>query len=115
MSLGILALWNIKKSPIWAFLYLLLQRGDFLAFLSPYFLLSLARGSLIKNPAFFSFFLKLASNMVSALASPCLIAPAWPARPPPLTITVALNLVKDLSLLNGDSTTDCRLESVKYT
>ena len=56
--------------------YLLLNCGDFLAFLRPYFSLSFIRGSLVKNPADFNtgLYSLFASN--NALAIPKRIAPA---------------------------------------
>ena len=49
----------------------------------PHFFRSTSRESLVNIPAFFSDERKSTSTFWSALDIPCLIAPAWPDKPPP--------------------------------
>ena len=56
--------------------YLLLNCGARRAAFKPYFFLSFILGSLVRKPAFLSVGLNSASTLRSALAIPCLMAPA---------------------------------------
>ena len=56
------------------------------AFLCPYFFLSTFLESLVVNLFFFKTFLSVGSFFTNALEIPCIIAPAWPDNPPPLTL-----------------------------
>src|SRR3989304_4206957 len=71
--------------------YLLENWKRFLAPGCPYFFLSFSLGSLVTSPAFFNEPLNSALNTISALVIPCLIAPACPLIPPPLTLTLMSN------------------------
>ena len=58
--------------------YRLLNCGARRAAFRPYFFLSFIRGSLVRKPSFFRTGLYSASTWSSALAIPCLMAPACP-------------------------------------
>src|SRR3954447_21778845 len=54
----------------------------------PYFLRSTVRLSRVRKPARLTGVRRIGSNLVSAWLMPCLTAPAWPDRPPPLTVQI---------------------------
>src|SRR3569623_1286232 len=58
------------------------------AFARPYFLRSTTRLSRVRKPAALTEARKAGSNFASAWLMPCLTAPAWPERPPPLTVAI---------------------------
>src|SRR5688572_11171572 len=68
----------------------------------PYFLRSLMRESLVRNPASFSLCLSSVLYSSSAREMPCRTAPACPAMPPPLTLTRMLNLSLVSVMARGD-------------
>ena len=70
----------------------MLNWGALRAFLRPYFFLSFILGSLVTKPAFFNSDFKFSSDLIKALVIPCLIAPAWPVKPPPCTLQITSNL-----------------------
>ena len=81
--------------------YLLLNCGAFLAFLSPYFFLSLTLESLVKYPKALNDDLFSSSASTNALAIPNLKAPACPENPPPWTLAIISNFVKALTASKG--------------
>src|ERR1051325_5449256 len=80
------------QSEIGNVLYLFENWNRFLAPFCPYFLRSLIRGSRVTRPACLRAGRRSALNSSSARVMPCLIAPAWPAGPPPVTLMTRSNL-----------------------
>src|SRR4029077_6785177 len=66
--------------------------GALRALFRPYFLRSFILGSRVRRPAFFKAGRRSGSNLISARAMPCEMAPAWPLVPPPTTLTLMSNL-----------------------
>ena len=84
--------------------YLLLNCGAFLAFFSPYFLLSFTLESLVKRPFLFNVKRTSGSVVARALAIPWDIAPAWPTNPPPFTVATTSYFSIIFVTLNGFNT-----------
>src|ERR1035437_2682047 len=85
---------KLKKSPTKGIflIYLFDHCAAFLAFFKPNFLLSLALGSLFRNPSFFKSFLCSGFILMRILAIACLMASACEFTPPPITFTVMLRV-----------------------
>jgi len=108
---------NSENINFWVFVYLkyylLLNCGAFLAFLRPYFFLSFIRGSLVKNPFDFKAGLYSIFASFKALAIPCLIAPAWPVNPPPVTVQVTSYLSTVFVTVSGCLTITFKVSNPK--
>src|SRR5699024_6103574 len=85
--------------------HLLENWGARRAFLRPYFLRSLARGSRVRRPSFLSAGRVSGSACKSARALPRLMAPAWPAYPPAATLTTTSYLPSAATTVSGVLTT----------
>src|ERR1700732_3347290 len=59
------------------------------------------RASRVRRPAFFRTGRRSGSNLISARAIPCEMAPAWPLVPPPNTFTLTSNLRCRLVMRSG--------------
>src|SRR5580698_10647866 len=62
--------------------------NDLRALARPYFLRSTTRESRVRKPPFFSTVRRSGSKLVNALEIPWRTAPAWPERPPPVTVQI---------------------------
>lgn len=73
--------------------------GAFLAFLKPYFFLSIRLESLVKYPSNFSAVLFSGLTLQSALTNPNRIASVCPVKPPPVAFTYISYLLSKPNVL----------------
>ena len=93
-------LWFLHKQY-----YLFENWGAFLAFLRPYFLLSLTRESRVRRPDFLTAVLTSPSVVARHFAIPCATAAACAENPPPLTVAITSYFSIVLATVNGFKTT----------